>query len=73
MAERQHGLEKAFNKAEEKACWTMARRWILVHEQQETVGVFCSGKGSKKAIQNTEVYVPKAFPALKSKRLNDEQ
>lgn len=73
MAERQHALEKAFNKAEEKACWAMARRWILVHECQETVGVFCSGKGSKKVIQNIEVYIPKAFPALKSECLNDEQ
>lgn len=73
MAERQHGLEKAFNKAEEKAFWSMARRWILVHEYQETTAVFCSGNGSNKAISNIEVYMPKAFPVLKSEHLNDDQ
>lgn len=70
MGCRKH-LKKRISSQE--AFWATARRWILVHEQQEAIGVFCSGKASKKAIQNIEVYMPKAFPELKSERLNDEQ
>lgn len=50
MGWRKHSIMLKRRVSSHEAFWATARKWILVHEYQETTGVFCSGKGSKKAI-----------------------
>lgn len=63
---RKHSIRLRRGASSLKDFWATAKSWILSHEYQETIGVFCSGRGLKTVIENISFCMPKSFLELKS-------